>query len=65
MDGLRMSEVAKQSEVNLETIRYYERQGLLPKGREDVRGLHGSPATGVSGLRGHPGRRQEGDEALP
>ena len=31
MDGLRTSEVAKQAEVNLETIRFYERKGLLPK----------------------------------
>ena len=31
MDGLRISQVASQADVNLETIRYYERQGLLPK----------------------------------
>ncbi len=31
MDGLTVSEVAKQAGVNLQTIRYYERQGLLPK----------------------------------
>ncbi|HLK11023.1 MAG TPA: MerR family DNA-binding protein [Candidatus Binatia bacterium] len=31
MDGLKSSEVAKQGGVNLETIRYYERRGLLPK----------------------------------
>ena len=31
MNGLRTSEVAKQAEVNLETIRFYERQGLLPE----------------------------------
>lgn len=31
MDGLRTSDVAKQAEVNLETIRFYERRGLLPK----------------------------------
>ena len=31
MKGLRISDVASQADVNLETIRYYERQGLLPK----------------------------------
>jgi len=31
MDGLTTAEVAKQGAVNLETIRYYERRGLLPK----------------------------------
>src|SRR5438034_8323228 len=31
MDGLTTGEVAKHGGVNLETIRYYERCGLLPK----------------------------------
>ena len=31
MDGLRSSDVAKQAKVNIETLRYYERQRLLPK----------------------------------
>src|SRR5713101_7415586 len=31
MDGLSTGEIAKQGGVNLETIRYYERRGLLPK----------------------------------
>src|SRR2546428_9672283 len=31
MDGFKTSEVAKHGGVNLETIRYYERRGLLPK----------------------------------
>ena len=31
MDGLKTGEVAKKGGVNLETIRYYERRGLLPK----------------------------------
>ena len=31
MDQLRIGEVAGKAGVNLETIRYYERQGLLPK----------------------------------
>lgn len=31
MDRLSTGEVAKQAVVNLETIRFYERKGLLPK----------------------------------
>lgn len=31
MEGLKVSEVAKQAGVNLQTIHYYERRGLLPK----------------------------------
>ena len=31
MDGLKTGEVARAGGVNLETIRYYERRGLLPK----------------------------------
>jgi len=31
MNRLTTSEVAKQGGVNLETVRYYERRGLLPK----------------------------------
>jgi len=31
MSGLKVGEVAKQAGVNLQTIRYYERRGLLPK----------------------------------
>ena len=30
-NGLRTSEVAAQAAVNVETIRFYERRGLLPK----------------------------------
>lgn len=31
MDGLRIGQVAKAGDVNLETIRYYEREGLMPE----------------------------------
>jgi MerR family transcriptional regulator, copper efflux regulator len=31
MTGLKISQVAEQGGVTLETIRYYEREGLLPK----------------------------------
>ena len=29
MDGLTIGEVAKEAKVNIETLRYYERRGLL------------------------------------
>ena len=36
MDNLTVSQVAKQGGVNLQTVRYYERQGLLaPTSRTD------------------------------
>jgi MerR family mercuric resistance operon transcriptional regulator len=38
MDGLRIGELAKQSRVHLQTIRYYEREGLLPKPRRSPSG---------------------------
>lgn len=31
MNGLSISEVAKKSKVNIETVRYYERRGLIPE----------------------------------
>jgi MerR family mercuric resistance operon transcriptional regulator len=31
MDGLKSSDVAKRAKVNVETLRYYEREGLLRK----------------------------------
>ena len=31
MNGLKVDEIAKQADVNLQTIHYYERRGLLPK----------------------------------
>lgn len=40
---LRTSEVAAQAGVNLQTLRYYERRGLLPE-----------PARGPSGYRAYP-----------
>ncbi len=33
MDGLTIGQVAAQAAVNIETLRYYERQGILPKPR--------------------------------
>jgi len=31
MDGLTIGEVAKQANVHIETLRYYERRGLVPR----------------------------------
>lgn len=31
MEGLSISEVARKSNVNIETVRYYERRGLIPE----------------------------------
>ncbi len=31
MEGLKVGEVAKRAAVNLQTIHFYEREGLLPK----------------------------------
>ena len=31
MDSLTIGQMAKQAQVNIETIRYYERRGLLPE----------------------------------
>jgi MerR family mercuric resistance operon transcriptional regulator len=37
MDSLTVSQVAKQAGINLQTIRYYERQGLLaPRSRTEA-----------------------------
>lgn len=42
--GLRIGEVAKQAGVNLQTIHYYERRGLVPK-----------PPRTASNYRAYPG----------
>ncbi|WP_336775233.1 MerR family transcriptional regulator [Paenibacillus sp. MMO-58] len=31
MNGLSISQVAKEANVNIETVRYYERRGLIPE----------------------------------
>jgi len=36
MDGLTIGEVGKQANVHIETLRYYERQGLVPRPRRSV-----------------------------
>jgi len=36
MDGFTIGQVAKQANVNIETLRYYERRGLIPRPRRTV-----------------------------
>ncbi|HXH13540.1 MAG TPA: heavy metal-responsive transcriptional regulator [Alphaproteobacteria bacterium] len=36
MDGLTIGDVAKRAKVHIETLRYYERQGLVPRPRRSV-----------------------------
>lgn len=36
MDGLTIGEVAKRANVHIETLRYYERQGLMPRPRRSA-----------------------------
>lgn len=43
MKGLTIGQVAKKGNVNIETVRYYERQGLIP-----------SPPRRESGYRAYP-----------
>lgn len=43
MDGLTIGELARQAGVNVETLRYYERRGLLPR-----------PPRSTSGYRLYP-----------
>lgn len=50
-DPLRIGNFAKQTRVNRETIRYYERQGLLPKPPRTESGYRVFPADAVRRLR--------------
>lgn len=36
MDGLTIGDVAKEAKVHIETLRYYERRGLVPRPRRSV-----------------------------
>src|SRR5947209_14414329 len=51
MDGLTTGEVAKRGGVNLETIRYYERRGLLPKPSRTPAGYRAFGTDAVRRLR--------------
>ena len=51
MEGLRSGELANRGGVNLETVRYYERRGLLPKPPRTPAGYRTFDADAVSRLR--------------
>src|SRR5919198_614719 len=51
MDGFKRGEVARAGGVNLETIRYYERRGLLPKPPRTTSGYRTFGADAVRRLR--------------
>ena len=51
MDGLMIGEVAKQGGVNLETIRYYEREGLIAKPPRSNAGYRAFPIDAVRRIR--------------
>ena len=51
MDGFKTGEVARAGGVNLETIRYYERRGLLPKPPRTPAGYRTFGADAVRRLR--------------
>ncbi len=51
MKQLTIGELAKQGGVNLETIRYYERKGLLPKPPRTPSGYRAFPEMAVRRIR--------------
>src|SRR5438093_13619861 len=51
MNSLRSAELARRGGVNLETIRYYERKGLLPKPPRTPAGYRTFDAEAVRRLR--------------
>ncbi|MDQ3711260.1 MAG: MerR family DNA-binding protein [Acidobacteriota bacterium] len=51
MERLTVGELAKRSEVNSQTIRYYERQGLLPKPPRSESGYRAFPLESVERIR--------------
>ena len=50
-DTLRIGELARRSGVNLETLRYYERRGLLPKPPRTRSGYRSYPTVAVQRVR--------------
>lgn len=51
MHGLRTGQVAKQAGVNVETLRYYERAGLIDTPRRTASGYREYPEATVSRMR--------------
>ena len=50
-DVMWISEAAKQAGVNVQTVRYYERRGLLPKAPRRASGYREFPADAVARVR--------------
>jgi MerR family copper efflux transcriptional regulator len=51
MEPLTIGHLAKEAGVNLETVRYYERRGLIPKPPRSLSGYRLYPAEAVRRLR--------------
>lgn len=51
VNGLTIGEVAKQAEVNIETLRYYERRGILPKPPRSRTNYRRYPETAIQQVR--------------
>jgi MerR family mercuric resistance operon transcriptional regulator len=51
VERLTIGELAKRGRVNTETIRYYERQGLLPKPPRSASGYRAFPSDAVRRVR--------------
>lgn len=51
MNGLKIGELAKRAEVNIETIRYYEREKLLKKPPRSLSGYRAFPPEAVERVR--------------
>ncbi|MCA1600069.1 MAG: heavy metal-responsive transcriptional regulator [Acidobacteria bacterium] len=51
MERLNIGELAKRGRVNLETVRYYEREGLLPKPPRSPAGYRVFPPDAVRRIR--------------
>src|SRR6266576_4641344 len=51
MQALTIGHLAKESGVNLETVRYYERRGLLPRPPRSTSGYRLFPAEAARGLK--------------
>ncbi|KAF0218626.1 MAG: MerR family transcriptional regulator mercuric resistance operon regulatory [Geobacteraceae bacterium] len=51
MKGLTIGQVAKRGEVNIETVRYYERQGLIPPPPRRESGYRAYPEETVNRVR--------------
>src|SRR5438128_678383 len=51
MESLTIGHLAKKAGINLETVRYYERQGLLPKPPRSASGYRLFPSEAARRLR--------------